>query len=421
VEGLQLARRAYDILTERAVEAAKSTGKPLMLADGRGLYLRVEPSGSRSWILRYRAGDKRRDMGLGGWPTFRLVHARERAEIQRRKLADQIDPIAERRAARAEAGIETAKRKTFREMAETWIAAHEAKWTAKHRADIVASFTHAAAISHMPIAEIDTAAIMRVIEPQWRTKTETMSRLRSRIESVIGYAMTAGYRPLGDNPARWVKHLANLLPAKGEITTSKQQPALAWQELPAFMTALRSYEGRSLRALEFAILTAARTDEAIGATWSEISLEDRVWTIPAKRMKAGREHRVPLSAPALRLLQALPRDGDLVFGPLPTNALLRIVSTQGRSKQRPGLVGLTDRDTGQPITVHGFRATFKTWSLDHDKPQDIVEIAMAHASGDKIADRYTRTDLLARRRRLAEDWADYCDGVTGAKVIPLRA
>jgi integrase len=404
-----MARREIERLTDRVARQAPATGKPYMLADGNGLYLRVDASGSRSWILRYRSAGKRHDMGLGSYPLRTLTKARELARGHREALLDRIDPLAEREAKRksradAQTGI------SFRQAAEAWIKAKEAEWTAKHRADIAASFSNYAypMIGDMSVAEVDTPAILRVIEPQWLTKTETVSRTRSRLEAVIGYAITAGYRPSGDNPARWDKHLENLLPRKSKIAKPEKFAAMDWQAMPEFMATLRARDGLTARALEFVILTAARAGEVISATWAEIDLEGRLRVIPAERMKAGREHRVPLSDAAVQLLRALPRDGDLVFGRLVHNSLIRLLDT----------FGLTNAAGKKPV-VHGFRGTFKTWAKEHDYRDDVVEMALAHKSGDAVAERYTHTDLLRHRSRLADDWAAHLDG-TEAKVVPLH-
>jgi integrase len=389
---------------------------PKMYNDGKGLLLRVSPGGSKSWVYRYKRPGHRfiTDVGLGPYPEVSLAEARDLAMAQRRLRRDDKDPLSARKNAKARAELSAAAHITFREAAEKYIAAKEAEWSKGHRADIVRSLNvHAYPIlGNVPAAEIDTPAVMRTIEPKWLTRTETMSRVRSRIEAVLGYAVTSGYRAPGDNPARWDKHLENLLPKKAKVARPQNFPALGWQKLPAFMAALRERQGLTARALEFVVLTAARAGEVMGATWSEISLEDRAWRIPPERMKAGREHRVPLSDAAIALLGELPRDGDLVFGRLVNNSLIRLLDR----------FGLTDPSDGRKITVHGFRATFKTWSLDHDRPKDLVEIALAHKSGDEVAERYTRTDLLAQRRRLADDWARHCDGITeGANVVSLHA
>jgi integrase len=416
------------LLTELKIKNAKpGVGKlgqpiPRMLNDGLGLMLRVAPSGSKSWIYRYRVGPKLHDMGLGSYDPGNvgkgctLAQAREKAAALRRERQkrkdDGTDPVLPTRKSAPQVDS-----LTFRQAALAWIAAKEAAWSDKHRLDITASLTiHAfPMIGDMPIGAVDTAAIMRVIEPKWLSLTETMSRVRSRIESVIGYAVTKGLRSPGDNPARWEKHLENLLPDKSKVAKPENFSALDWQDMPGFMVDLRRHDGLIARALEFTILAAARTNETVGATWAEFDLEGRVWTIPAGRMKMRQEHRVPLSEPLTRLLAALPREGDYLFrrkdgGQLVGNSMIRLLDA----------MKVVNR-AGEKVTVHGFRATFKSWALDNDKPQEIVEMAMAHKNGDKVAAAYTRTDLLERRRQLAAAWGRFCDGETEtANVVPLR-
>ena len=301
-------------LTARAVETIK---KPGLHADGAGLYLHVSKSGSRSWIFRWKRDGRLRDMGLGPLNTISLAEARDRALACRKLTLDGGDPIEERRGRRQAARLQTAKAMTFSECAEAYIAAHQAGWkNSKHAAQwpaTLATYVYPV-LGSLPVQAVDVGLVMKALEPIWNEKPETASRVRGRIELVLDWASARGYRQ-GENPARWRGHLENLLPRRSKVARVKHHAALPYDELPAFMVELRQQEGVAARALEFAILTAARTGEVIGATWAEIDLEGCLWTIPAERMKAGREHRVPLSEPALAILRpfAEARVGEHVF------------------------------------------------------------------------------------------------------------
>jgi integrase len=399
-------------LTERlTARTAQTTAKPGMYPDGNGLYLRIGDSGSKSWILRYRSGGRRHDLGLGPYPLIGLAAARERANAQRLLKLDGIDPLAKRLASRAA----TAKVMTFKQVAEAFIADRRAGWhdpqNEKTWRQSLTDYAYSV-IGDMPVDQIDTAAVLRVIKPHWEAHTETMSRVRGRIEAILGYAKTCGYRT-GDNPAVWKNHISNILPHRSRVQPAKRHAALPYAEIASFMTDVRSLDRVEAGALEFAILTAARTGEVLGAKWNEIDVEARVWVIPRERMKAGREHRVLLSDRALAILAALPQDGDFVF------------AKQGRQLKNIALHRLLTRRMGRPdLTVHGFRSTFKDWATEHEYRREIVEIALAHANGDRVEAAYARSDLLNLRRRLADDWADWCNGTTGTigtKVVKLRA
>ena len=409
-------------LTDLGVKNAKpgvrkSEGQPdqritKMYNDGKGLLLRVAPSGSKSWIYRYKSDGKPHDMGLGPYPERTLAEARELAMEQRRLRLNGKDPLSESKATkRAAAPVATF---TFRQVVEEWLKKSEPEWTTKHMADVVSSLSAHAypVIGHLAIANIDTAAIMRVIEPKWLSKTETMSRVRSRIEAVIGYAVTKGHRNPGENPARWANHLENLLPKKSKVAKPENHAKLPYQDMAVFMARLRAYEGSkplTAKALEFTILTAARAGEVIGAKWSEIDFEGCLWGIPAERMKMGIEHRVPLSDAAVTLLQSIPRDGELVFGKLVNNSMIRLLDTFG--------INTDDRN----ITVHGFRGTFSTWAAEQTSfGYEVREVALAHRVGSDVERRYNTAQFLDQRRRLMMAWADYCYG-EAAKVVPIRA
>jgi integrase len=288
-------------LSAKRVEKLRAPGR---YGDGAGLYVQVTPTGVKSWVLRYERNGRERMLGLGTVRDFSLKEARERARRARQQLADGIDPIDAKRAERAKAVAVL----PFKQAAEAYNAAHEAKWRdPRHRRQFLGSLNrHASTLANMPVAIIDTPAILRVLQPIWNTKTETANRVRQRIEAVLDWSTVSGYRQ-GDNPARWKGHLDQVLPAPGHVSRVEHHPALPWNQISNFMTELRQCKGVAARALEFCILTAVRTGEVLGARWAEIDFANAVWTIPAARMKMHKEHRVPLSEPALALLRGLYR------------------------------------------------------------------------------------------------------------------
>jgi integrase len=373
-----------------------------MLPDGAGLYLRISPTSAKSWVLRYWANGRSHDMGLGSLGLVGLREARDRALEHRRLLRlDGVDPIEKRRAGRQAAMIAAASAMTFKECAERYIASHQAGWkNPKHAAQWPASLAAYAypVFGDLPVQALDVGLVMRVLDPIWAIKPETASRVRGRIESVLDWARVRGFRE-GENPARWRGHLENLLPKKSKVRRVVHHAALAYPELPLFLQALHRQEGIAARALEFAILTAARTGEVLGARWSEIDLEGRLWTIPAGRMKAAREHRAPLSEPALAVLSGLDRTGDLVFPggkagrPLSNMAMLMLLRRMGRGN----------------LTTHGFRSSFADWCAEQTTfPSEVRAMALAHTVADRVEAAYRRGDLFEKRRQLAEAWAQYC-------------
>ena len=400
------------------------TAKPGRYGDGRGLYLFVRSADARFWVFRYRHADRIREMGLGSVADVSLAEVREKAADLYRAVKAGTDPLAERDTAREAAKVEARRAVvraiTFGEVADHYIAAHEAGWrNPKHRQQWRNTLdTYAAPIfGPLPVADVDTGAVMRVLEPVWREKAETASRLRGRIESILDYATARGWRG-GENPARWRGHLDNLLPARAKIAKVEHHAALPWREVGAFMGALSSQEGVAALALRFVILTAARTNEVLGATWSEIDMQRAVWTVPGDRMKAGREHRVPLSEPALAILREL--------APLRTDTDLGASIFPGRKDGRPlsnmALLMLLRRLGRGDLTAHGFRSTFRDWcgeSTNH--PREVAEAALAHTLSDKVEAAYRRGDLMDKRRRLMDDWAVFCGrAATAGEVIPIR-
>jgi integrase len=347
-------------------------------------------------------------MGLGPVDLVSLAEAREKARECRKQLLDGIDPIKERRMKRQGVLATQAKGITFKECAEAYIGAHEKSWkNAKHRqqwANTLITYAYPV-FGQLNVAAVDTGLVLKAVEPIWQTKTETASRLRGRVERVLDWAATRGYRK-GENPARWKGHLANLLPARRAIQKVRHHPAMPWKDVPAFMAALRANGSLSAKALQLTILTALRTSEAIGGRWDEFDLEAGLWSIPASRMKAAKKaktpkpHVVPLSRQAVALLAKLPRldDGDFLFpGVRNGRTLSDMAMLELLRGMRPGL------------SVHGFRSSFRDWVGDAtDHPAELAEKALAHTVGDAVERAYRRGDALEKRRKLMQDWADFC-------------
>lgn len=388
--------------------------KPGMHADGGLLYLLVKPDGRRSWIFRYRdrTTGKLRDMGLGPAWDVSLSEARERASTLRRQLRDGLDPLAAKHAARDAAKAQHEKRMPFGRCAELYIENHRSGWRSpKHAAQWDSTLrTYCQPVWKLPVDAIDTAQVMRCLDPLWTTKTETASRLRGRIESVLAWATVRGLRS-GDNPAQWRNHLDQLLPARAKVKKVEHRAALPYAEAGAFVAELRQRDNLAARALELQILTATRPGEAAGAQWAEFDLGGAVWTIPADRMKAGKEHRIPLSPPVVKLLKTLPRGDRNVFPgvngkPITTDAAMKLLK-----EMRPGL------------TAHGFRSTFRDWAAETtNHPREVIEAAMAHRLKDAAEAAYQRGDLLQRRCLLMRDWAGYCATVhKGDDISPLKS
>jgi integrase len=386
-----------------ALDVQKKTG-PGYYGDGGGLWLRITDTGTKSWMFRYMQNGRARYMGLGPVELVPLKEARQSALEARRLLFDGVDPIEQRRSGKATASPQPTNAMTFRQCAEKYIAAHEAAWkNPVHRAQWRSSLENYcyAAFGDKPIATLDTAQVMAVLEPIWPTKTETAKRTRGRIEAVWDWAKVRGHCH-GENPARWRGHLQRLLPAPSKVRRVKHHAALAYTDLPALMRDLDRNGSMSAYALRFTILTAARTGETIGAHWTEFDLQGRVWTVPGERMKSGRPHRVPLSDSAVAALQMLDpfgsgSKGDYVFPGANGAPLSNMAMAELLKGLRPGL------------TVHGFRSSFKDWATEvTDHARDIVEAALAHIVGDKVEAAYRRGDALEKRRALMADWADFC-------------
>jgi integrase len=388
-------------LTARRVE----TAKPGKFGDGGGLQLAVAPSGSKKWVLRFLWQGRPREMGLGSYPEVSLADAREKALAGRKLARSGVDPIAARKKSE---GVPT-----FGELADE-IAAHlgEGFRNEKHKAQWRMTLTvYAEPLRAKPVDKIETADVLAVLQPIWQAKPETASRLRGRIERILNAAKAKGYRS-GENPAAWRGHLENLLPKPSRLSRG-HHAAMRYHDVPAFVAKLRKREAVAGLALEFAILTAARSGEILGALWSEIDIDAKVWTIPAERMKAAREHRVPLSEPALAILREVSeaKVSDYVFpgqrsgGPLSVMALEMVL-------RRMGIEG---------ATVHGFRSTFRDWAGNETHfPRELAEHALAHVIGDKAEQAYRRSDALARRRELMDSWARHCEGESADNVLAFK-
>jgi integrase len=377
------------------VARVRSVG-PGKYADGANLWLKVAPTGSKSWFLRYALGGRTREMGLGSYPLVSLSEARDKATALRRLLADGVDPIAAR-----EVQEPTRKAITFGDAAERYIAGHERGWSQAHARQWRNSIKRyvTPAIGHRGVADVDTHDVLTIVEPLWLEKTETATRVLDRIRLVLDWAAARKLRT-GENPARWSGHLDAVLPRRARVQPVENHAALPYPHLPQFMAALRQQRELGARAAELMILTATRTGEARFATWPEIDLDARMWVIPAERMKATREHRVPLSAPALALLRQLfeARSADRVFPDMGQHAILKAI-----------------KRVDPTVTAHGFRSSFADWCAEQtDFPSEVREMALAHAVGDKVEAAYRRGDLFEKRRQLAEAWAAYCGGVEAA-------
>lgn len=379
-----------------------------------GLHLSISGTGARSWVLRIMVGGKRRDMGLGGFPDVTLAQAREKAREKRAMVAEGIDPIEARRVAQSRLIADSLTAITFESAAKDYIKAHSPGWrNAKHGAQWRSTLENYAypKIGAVLVRDVALTHVLAILEPIWTEKTETASRLRGRIESVLDWATARGYRE-GLNPARWRGHLDKLLPNKGKIAKVDHHPALSADDLPAFMKDLRNREGIAARALEFAILTATRSGEVRGALWPEFDLDGATWTIPGNRMKAGKDHRVPLSPAAVTLLRALPRIvGSATVFQAPRGGVLSDMALTA-----------VMRRMGASAVPHGFRSTFRDWASERTNyPRDVAEMALAHTIGDKVEAAYRRGDLFEKRRRMMEEWAKFCEAPAKAgEVVPIK-
>lgn len=399
--------RKLDRLSPRAVATIEVPGRH---ADGGGLYLSVGPGAARRWVFLYRWRGRLREMGLGGLSSVSLRKARLKAAEARALLADGVSPLEAKQADRAVPTFGDLADEVVRDLGPQWRnEKHKAQWSATLT-------TGAAKLRPLPVDAIETADVLETLKPLWTTKPETASRLRGRIERVLDAAKAKGFRE-GENPARWRGHLDHLLPKRQKLTRG-HHAALPFADVPAFISRLRERDATAALALEFLILTAARSGEVRGATWSEIDLGNKVWTVPAKRMKAGREHRVPLNPSVVAILEKVkPLSGGsadaFVFpGPKPGSSLSDAAFN--------ALLLRMDVDRAD-VTPHGFRSSFRDWSGELSTfPRELAEAALAHVVGDATERAYRRGDALEKRRKLMEAWGRFCEPKLGATVVPLR-
>jgi integrase len=413
--------RTLEKLSAVAVTKRTEAGR---LSDGGGLYLNVSPSGSKSWLFMWNVGKKRFEMGLGGYPAISLKAARSKAAECRTAVAEGRNPLEERK---------REQRKTFGEAAEAFIASMEKSWRNEKHKDqwrqtlgievegVKRKISYCASLGDKPVADITTEDVLEVIEPIWATKSETASRLRGRIEQVLDYARVNKWRE-GENPARWRGHLKHRLAPRKKLAARGHHPAMDYKDVPAFMASLRQREAMAARALEFLILTAARSGEVLGAEWREIDLDNALWTVPKGRMKGGEEHAVPLSGAAVDLLRPLyeNRVSDYVF---PGNVTVKRKGKGVNPRLSSMSMEMLLRRMGfDAVTVHGFRSSFRDWAGDETEfPREVAEAALAHKIGNDVERAYRRSKALEKRRLLMEAWASYCAGAAMASnVVQLR-
>jgi integrase len=415
-------RRAVGLTAAKVLKA-----KPGRYCDGAGLYLLVRSADAKFWLFRYTRNGKMREAGLGpasGRAAVSLADAREKARRFHDMVREGLDPLDERGAEKArkkaEAALQATRGRTFADVAELYLRAHETSWkNPKHRQQWRNTLRDYVlpVIGNLPVASVGTGEVVQIVEPLWKEKSETASRLRGRIESILDYAKVRGWRD-GENPARWRGHLDHLLPARSKIRRVKHHAALPWRDVGAFMAALRSQTGVSARCLEFAILTACRSGEVRGAAWPEVDLREDTWTVPRERMKAGEQHRVPLSKPALAVLEKM---AELRTDSRPDS----LIFPGGRTGQPLSDVALAKaiRATGfADATTHGFRSCFRDWVAEATSyPRELAEKALAHTLSSAVEAAYQRGDMFDKRRRLMNEWAEFCVRPASAgEVVPIR-
>jgi integrase len=419
-----------DLLSAAKVRTLKAPGDYL---DGRGLYLQVRSESSKSWLLKYSIEKRAREMGLGPAADIPLATARELRDRHRALLKQGIDPLEHKEAEKSAKALERAKAITFKDACARYIAANRAGWkNIKHAAQWEATLKAYAypLIGALPVQAIDTALVMAVLDPIWSIKSETASRVRGRIESVIDAARARGEFK-GENPARWKGHLDNLLPKPSKVRKVEKQPALPYAKLPAFMIDLRAREGVAAAALEFQILTASRPGNALGAKWTEFDRKAAVWTIAGEHMKNGEEHRVPLSAAALGVLERMEKikSGPFVFfsansgRPLSDAAQAAVIDRMNAHNEAAGRQKWLDPRSGRAIVPHGFRSTFRDWAAERGYQDAVAEAALAHSVPDAVVAAYKRTTFFEMRKKMMDDWTTFATSdpaKAGDNVIDLR-
>jgi integrase len=401
--------------------------KPGLHPDGDGLYLRVTKDGAKMWVFRYMLNGKPRKMGLGSFKILTLAKAREKVIDCRRQLRDGIDPIKARNDVKIELKLAAARSQTFKQCALAYIESHSAAWRNEKHADQWKTSLETYAyptIGPLPVQDIDVSLVLKILEQElekfegkkfWLARPETANRVRNRIEAVLDWAKAREYR-VGENPARWRGHLENLLPPRSKIRTVKHHAALPYREVGDFIITLKEQRGIGVSAFEFLILTAARSGEVLGARWKEIDLAKKVWTIPADRIKSGRQHRVPLANRAIEILTDAPgekKPDDFVF----------TGKSGGDPISKMGLLILLDTMKRRDITVHGFRSTFRDWAAEMTNfPYEVAKASIAHTLGDKVEEAYLRSDFFLRRVQLMSAWARYCatpSSKEGGEVVSM--
>jgi integrase len=426
----RVAKELGPLDVKRATHAGGKGNNMLPVGGVSGLYLQITPNGGKTWILRVTMAGKRVEIGLGGFPTVTLAKAREKARDAREKIERGIDPMAERKAARAALATAARRGLSFADAANHYLDAKlDAYKNEKHRYQWRATLEQLAfpVLGKLPVSEIAVQDVLQVLHPIWADRTETASRLRGRIEAVLSWATVSGHRA-GDNPARWAGNLKELLPAPSKIKTQSNQPALSLDDAPLWFAAIKAREGFGARALEFSALTAARSGEVRGANWSEIDFARAIWVIPAERMKMGREHRVPLSSAAVRLLEAVPRleGSNLIFpsskgGQLSDMTLSATMRRVHEAEIEAGRPGFLDRVSKRPAVPHGLRSTFRDWVAEHTNfPGEMAEVALAHRISNAVEAAYRRGDMIEKRRKMMDRWANFTTGtILDNSVISL--
>lgn len=397
------------------------SGRNVTIAVGgvAGLLLQLTPTGGRTWILRVTIGVKRREIGLGSYPEVPLAQARERARAAKNDIRNGKDPVEDRRAARAAITAAHRQKLTFATAVDRYLAMKVTSFRNPKHQDQWRNTLHQYAhplLGNMLVQDIQVRDVLQVLEPIWSSRTETASRLRGRIEAVLTWATVAGHRK-GDNPARWVGNLKELLPPAVKVKKGTNHPALQIKDAPRWFSQLRGREGLGSRALEFLALTAARSQEVRGASWDEVDLEAGLWCVPAARMKMDREHRVPLSPQALQLLRSLPRSAAPLVFPAPRGGEMSDMTLSATMKRMHAAAvmadrtGYVDRISKRPAVPHGLRSTFRDWVAEQTSyPGEMAELALAHKIGNSVEAAYRRGDMIEKRRQMMTDWTRFLTG-----------
>ena len=413
----RIAQELGPLDVKRLTHTGGKTNDMVAVGGVPGLYLQVTRKGGKTWVLRATVGAMRRDIGLGGFPAVTLSQAREKARDARDKIERGIDPVAERKAVKAALALAQSRGLSFADAVDKCLAAKlDAFRNPKHRQQWRNTLDSYATpeLGKMMVQDIATQDVLRVLQPLWAGKTETASRLRGRIEAVLSWATVAGHRT-GDNPARWAGNLKELLPAASKVAKEGNHPALAIDDAARWYAALQGRDGTGARALQLLVLTAARSQEIRGAAWDEFDLDKGLWVIPAQRMKADREHRVPLSAAAVALLQSLPRhdSNPLVFpsargGQVSDMTLSATMKRMHETEVAADRAGFVDRVSKRPAVPHGLRSTFRDWVAERTQyPGDMAEVALAHRISNAVEASYRRGDMIEKRRAMMAAWAGF--------------